>query len=81
MSLTIPQFEEQNWMCLRCYRVNSSYHTDDHCEFGCGYTGESRNYLSYDWKCPKCLTKNTTMMYKKCECTECHHKPESKELY
>jgi len=82
MSLTIPQFEEQNWLCLRCYRVNSNYNTDKHCDYGCGYTTDSGStILTYDWQCPKCWTKNMTKMYRKCECSECHYRPNINEIY
>ena len=70
MSLII---EEQNWMCLRCFRVNSSYNSDQHCDYGCGYTVDTRIFSMYEWKCPKCYTNNVKEMFTRYECKECRY--------
>lgn len=75
--------QEQEWMCLRCFRPNFTYETSDNqCTYGCGYTNEPLKIpLSYDWICPKCNQKNFTVMFTPCQCRECHYRPTTEELY
>ncbi len=74
MSTTLENNNE-NWFCPRCYRVNISPETDEHCYYGCGYTLNDYGVTVLGWQCPKCHCKNINKLFSMIyRCNQCQYK-------